>query len=208
MSLNVREKPNTNSKILDVLSVNTKIKYYNYNKDWVVFKYKGNYAYLYKKYISKTPVIIESIGKSTTKSVRGDRRKSYMDYRCITSKNSKQYKLQSNYAYTGSNGVRMADGRYCIALGSYYTHNVGQYVDLILDNGTVIKCIIGDCKADKDTCSSNKVGADGSVAEFIVDTPKLSSTVRRMGDVSYAESNWKSNVVKVKIYNKILQFRH
>ena len=96
----------------------------------------------------------------------------------------------------------MVDGRYCVALGSYYSHNVGQYVDLILANGTVIPCIVADCKANKDTNSSNRVGKDGSVAEFVVDTPRLSSQVKRMGDISYASKEWNSNVVKIKIYNK------
>lgn len=210
-ALNVREYPNTDCKVLDVLKVNTKVRYSIYSDNWVVIKRNGNYVYLCKKYIKDKPVKInkyirkkDDVGnvKYITKTVMGDRRKSYMDYRCITSRNSRQYRLQAKYGYTGSNGVRMVNGRYCIALGSYYTHNIGQYVDLILGNGTVIKCIVADAKSNRHTNSNNSVGRDGSVAEFVVDTPRLSSSVKRMGDISYATNGWKSNVVKVKIYNK------
>ena len=210
-TLNIREHPNTDSNKLGVYTVNMKVNYSIYSDEWVVIKRNGKYAYLNRKYISNKPVKIKKKKSTTTttvnstyitKTVMNDRRKSYMDYRCITSKSSRQYKLQYNYAYTGSNGVRMINGRYCVALGSYYSHNIGQYVDLILSNGTVIPCIVSDAKANRDTNSNNSVGRDGSVGEFIVDTSRLSSTVRRMGDVSYASNGWNSNVVKIKIYNK------
>ena len=38
-NLNVRKEPNTDSEILDVISFNKKIKYSNYNKDWLKIKY-------------------------------------------------------------------------------------------------------------------------------------------------------------------------
>ena len=207
--LNVRTRPNTDSEVLTIYPINKKVKYSSYNDEWVVTKYKGEYVYLSKKYISKKRVKISKKtntidSKYTVKSVSNDKRKSYMDYRCITSTGSLQYKLQSKYAYTASNGVRAVDGRYCIALGSYYTHKVGQYVDLILANGTVIPCIIGDAKANQHTTSNNSLGIDGGVAEFIVDTRSLSRNVTRMGDVSYSSDKWKSNVVKIKIYDKSL----
>ena len=74
--------------------------------------------------------------------------KSYMPYTAITSKNSNQYKLQHTEAYTGEHGIRQVDGRYCIALGSYFGKEIGTYYDLVLENGTVIPCILADRKAD------------------------------------------------------------
>ena len=124
-----------------------------------------------------------------------------MDYRCITSKSSPQYKLQQ-IATTASNGVRTVNGRYCIALGSYFTSKVGKYVDLVLANGNIIQCVIGDQKKNRDTNSQNAIGNDGSAAEFIVETSKLNHTTHYRGNVSFASKGWNSKVVKVRLYNK------
>ena len=132
-------------------------------------------------------------------SISNDKRKSYMDYTCITSKSSPQYKLQQK-AYTDSNGVRAVDGRYCIAIGSYYTKTIGTYIDLVLENGTVIPCIIGDHKQDIHTVDNHKIGLDGGFAEFIVDTDKLNSDSRLHGDVSYSTDGWLSNVESIRLY--------
>ena len=199
--LNVREKPSKKSKSLATYQFGKKIKCAHYNKNWVIIKYKVRkngtikYGYLSKKYLqNKKP-------KYTVKSVHGDKRKSYMDWRCITSVSSPQYKLQRR-AKTASNGIRTVNGRYCVALGSYYTSKIGRYVDLVLANGEVIKCVIGDQKADKDTNSQNAIGNDGSATEFIVSTGSLSHKTRQMGDIGYAHKGWTSKVVKVRLYNK------
>lgn len=99
--------------------------------------------------------------------------KAYMGYNAVTCVSSPQYKLlNGESAYTDVNtGVRMVDGRYCIAVGSYYTTTVGQKLDLYLETGVVIPCIVGDCKADCHTNSESHQFclSNGSVAEFIVD---------------------------------------
>lgn len=97
--------------------------------------------------------------------------KSYMPYTAVTDTSSSQYELlNGSDAYTDINtGIRMVGDRYCVALGSYYTTEIGQKVDLVLDNGNVIKCVLGDCKADCDTNASNQYAGSGDVAEFIVD---------------------------------------
>lgn len=64
--------------------------------------------------------------------------KSYMDYRTITSTGSKQFQLQNLYANTGDYGIRMVDDRFCIAVGTHFDAQIGQYLDLILENGSVI----------------------------------------------------------------------
>ena len=199
-NLNVRQRPNTESEILDTLRRYTVIhfSYIENNDEWVVIKYNDKYSYLSKKYIEEGEI------KFVSKPVVSDRRKSYMDWTTITNKRSKQWKLQNEYCTTGSTGIRMYDGRYCIALGSYYTHRIGQYVDLVLENGTIIPCIIGDAKQDIHTTDNNSVGLDGGVAEFIVDTKSLPHKSRRMGDVSFNDYTWKSNVVEVRIFDKSL----
>lgn len=103
----------------------------------------------------------------------------YMDYKAVTARSSAQYQLlNSDSAHTDKiTGIRMIDDRYCIALGSYYTSKVGQKVNLVFENGTVIKCILGDCKSDKHTDPSHRFhSVDGSVAEFIVDSEYFDST--------------------------------
>ena len=127
--------------------------------------------------------------------------KSYMDYRSITSTSSKQYILQSNYAYTGNYGIRMVGDRYCIAIGSHFVGNIGQYVDLILENGTVIKCILADRKDDLHTDYENIITVhNGCMSEFVVDSDSLSKMVKLYGDISKCNSDWESPVKNVVVY--------
>ena len=126
--------------------------------------------------------------------------KSYMPYKAITSVNSPQYKLQTQ-AYTGTHGIRQVDGRYCVALGSFYTSKIGQKFDLVLENGTVIPCILADQKADKDTDGNNQVTShNGCMSEFVVDSQALDRNAKRMGDISYCEQTWKSPVKQIILY--------
>lgn len=128
--------------------------------------------------------------------------KSYEDYRQIKSKNSPHYKLQNEYAYTGSFGIRMVNDRFCIALGGYFTDIIGQYVDIVLENGTVIPCILGDQKAREHTDNMNISHlTDGSILEFIVDKPMLNDIPRKMGNISYCCDEWMSPVSQVIVYN-------
>lgn len=98
--------------------------------------------------------------------------KAYMSYRAVTCTSSPQYQLlNGDTAYTDTNtGIRMVGDRYCIAVGSYYSTQVGQKLDLELSTGVIIPCIVGDCKADYHTNSTNQFCLhNGSVAEFIID---------------------------------------
>lgn len=198
--LRIRENPDTVSNVIEYLSYGEKIEYSEYDEEWLVISINDNYGFINKKYI------VDEIKGYRAKEVHGDKRKSYMDYTKITSKSSPQYKLQHSVAYTGDTGIRMVDDRYCVALGSFYTHTIGQYVDLVLENGTIIPCIIGDQKDDRDTNSSNTIAHDGSATEFIVETRALPRMVRRMGDIGYTFDNWLPNVVEIRIYDTILEF--
>ena len=193
--LRIREEPNTDSEIIGMLYYNDEISYDASGTDgWVVINYNDEVAFVSSEYISDEKAECNSMSAS------GDTRKSFMDYTTITKTSSPQYKLQQQ-AYTASNGVRVVNGRYCIALGSYYSHNVGQYVDLVLANGTIIPCIIGDCKADCDTYNNHSIGVDGGVSEFIVQTSALNSTAQGWGDCSYCEDSWNSNVIEIRLYD-------
>lgn len=131
--------------------------------------------------------------------------KTYMDYRTITSTGTYEYKLQNSVAYTNDDGIRMINGRYCIAVGTAFGTRIGQYIDLVLENGTVIHCVMGDTKADEHTDPEHVFTvASGCCSEFIVETKKLNG-VARSGDVSNAHPEWKSAVSKVMVYNKFVE---
>ena len=195
-SVNVRKGPSTDSDILETYSFNKKVSYTNYNKKWVEIKYKGEIAYIAKRYISKTKRKYVEYSVPRTSGF-----KSYMSYKCITSVSSPQYKLQHTRAYTGKYGIRQVDGRYCVAIGSYFTSNIGTKFDLVLKNGTVIPCILSDQKADKDTDSRNIVTEhNGCLSEFIIDPSALKSSAKRQGDISYCTDEWKSPVESIRVY--------
>lgn len=104
--------------------------------------------------------------------VCNSRQRTYMGYTAVTSRTSAQYKLLNGpSAWTDeATGFRMVDDRYCIAVGSGYSKKIGTKIDLVMSDGSIIKCITGDAKKDDDTDSTHRYQRwDGSVAEFIVD---------------------------------------
>lgn len=169
------------------------------DNDWA--KIQGTEHYVQRDFISETPIDFIDRDVPSNNSI-----KSYMDYRFITSKSSDQYKLQEALAYTGDNGLRMVNGRYCIAVGSYYTTTIGQYLDIELENGKIIKAILADCKADIHTDATNRMNPNGSVIEFVVETENLDNFARKMGDISYV-NGWNSKVVNIRIYDKVEEFK-
>lgn len=127
-------------------------------------------------------------------NINGGSFKSYMDYRAITNKSSTQWKLQQQA--TTNMGYRMYDGCYMVAVGSG-VGEVGKRGKLTLTNGLTYDIIVGDQKANKDTDGSNIYHkSDGSAIEFIVDKRTLSSTAKRMGDISYCSNVNFSGAVK------------
>ncbi len=130
--------------------------------------------------------------------------KSYMDYRTITNTSSKQYRLQQ-YALSSYNGLRMVNGRYLIAVGTHLNAPVGTFVDIQLENGTMINCIVGDIKADKDTDVNNLfTKANNCCSEFIIDENLLPSSVLVTGNVSNISEAWNSPVSYFYVYDLAL----
>lgn len=125
--------------------------------------------------------------------------KSYMSYRSITDKTSRQYELQQS-AITDELGLRTYNGRYCVAVGTYYG-DVYDEIDVVMDSGTILECIISDIKDDKHTNDKNqKHKVDGSVVEFIVDTKKLDRLVKKMGDISYVDEMFSGEIAHIRKY--------
>lgn len=127
--------------------------------------------------------------------------KSYMDYRKITVKTSPHYKLQQ-IAYTDpATGIRMIDGRYCMAVGSYYTTKIGTKIDAVLTTGVVIPGILADCKADIHTDKeTHRQNPNGSVIEFVVDKDQLPYKPMIMGDISHMTDEWMGDIDFIIVY--------
>lgn len=130
--------------------------------------------------------------------------KTYMDYRCITDKTSAQYMLQME-AYTDDMGLRKYEDHYVVAMGTYYSDNVGDTFKITLDNDYSFNVIIGDIKADCHTDSKNMYSpvydengnfVSANVIEFIVDTNTLDRSVTKLGTVS-AYDDFKGNIIKI-----------
>lgn len=129
--------------------------------------------------------------------------KTYEPYTTITSVNSWQYKLQQK-AYTNEDGFRMINGRYMIATGSGVSHDIGRYIDIVLENGTVIPCVIGDAKDDAHTDQEFHIMTKKShcVSEFLVDTSVMNPDLLLSGNMSNYREEWNSKVVKFILYDK------
>lgn len=197
--LNVRRKPNSKSKVIKGLNYNQKVYVKPYNTKWVeLVNKKGKHiGYVREKYLSKKQM------KSRDYEIpEYSGMKSWMDYRKITDTESPQWKLQQEYAETGSYGLRTVDGRYCVAIGYAFEPKIGQYFDLVLRNGTVIPCIISDIKAHADTTDDMYTTDTDCYSEFVVDGESLSNKAHPHGDISDVNKDWDSPVEYIKIYTK------
>lgn len=142
-------------------------------------------------YNKKSSTSISTTARSITSEFQipnvNSSHKTYMSYKAITNKNSKQYKLQQN-ATTDEFGFRKYEDCYMIALGTYYTgYECGKKFKITLDSGISFNAITGDVKADIHTDAKNQ-HRNGNIVEFIVDTDKISETCKKMGDMSYANN--------------------
>lgn len=126
--------------------------------------------------------------------------KSYMNYKKITNKSTKQYEMQQN-AETNELGLRTYNGMYMIALGTYYTQECGEVFNITFDTDKTIKCIVGDFKDNKDTNVTNQyVQMENNkinIIEFIVDTDKLCDTTKERGDISFVDDIFKGNIESI-----------
>ena len=133
--------------------------------------------------------------------------KKWMSYKAF-SKTSKQAQLQQ-LAHTDGYGCRLVEQRYCVALGTHYGAEIGQYIDLVLENGAVIPCILSDVKAPQHTDPQNifsNTNKNLCASEFVVDPNKLKRECKASGDMSKLYIEWESPVSTIIKYNtNILQ---
>jgi hypothetical protein len=125
----------------------------------------------------------------------------YMGWQCITSRSSTQYKLiEAAGMNFDEEGFGKIGDRYVIACTTTYG-NVGDYVDIVQEDGTILKCIIGDIKNQNDA-GCNEWGHNNGqcVVEFVVDK----NTWYSGGKGSHANPGtaschpeWNQNIVQV-----------
>ena len=121
----------------------------------------------------------------------------------LFAKRTNQYVLQQ-YANTDKYGFRYINERYIVAVGTGANVDVGQYIDIVLENGEIIPAIIGDIKADNDTDDSNLTTVhSGCVCEFIVEKKALQSNIKRSGDVSTFTETWDYPIVEFIVYEQL-----
>lgn len=126
--------------------------------------------------------------------------KAYMDYRTITSKTSKQYKLQQQ-ATTNEYGVRQVDGKILVAVGTGFGASVGDSITFKTDTGRIIDAIVGDIKQDRHTDSTNmQVAANGNVIEFIIDKDVAHKGALKAGSFNVLQA-YNGNVISVDVHD-------
>lgn len=188
----VYEEASTSSSKAGKLAFNKKIKYTQTTVDGWVYVCSGKV----KGYIKSEDISSGKIKASTvTLTGKVTTFKSYMSRSKVGDKNSAQYKLQK-LAKVGKYGITTVNGRYCIAVGSGVGADIGQYVDLVLENGTVIECIVGDHKG------ATFRSSNGCVSEFIVSVSKLASAAKSSGSISSCQSDWNSPVKTFIVYDE------
>lgn len=134
--------------------------------------------------------------------------KTYMDYRKITDKTSKQWELQQR-AWTEERGFRKIGEHFLVAVGTFYADEVGKELLIEFEDEQQIKAIVGDIKQDKHTDPTNRyVPVNGNIVEFIVDVEKLDPEVIRRGDVSLLGLNGKiTSIWEVERYARKMVIR-
>lgn len=202
-NVNVRKSPNIKSKKVGIIYFNDRIKCIEELNHWYKIKYNKDIAYVNKNYFNKKQISYTKLNVPHNNGF-----KSYMPYTLsngdsIFSSTSKQRLLQDNYAYDGNYGIRMINNRYCVALGSHFTTEIGQYFDLVLENETVIPCILSDAKANIHTDNNNIFTLhNGCCSEFIINNSILNKNAKKYGNISKCKEEWDSPVKEIIIYEK------
>lgn len=123
-------------------------------------------------YCMKQPVnVFDHWRTGRGNAVSNSATRTHMSYTAVTARNTMQYKtLNSANSWSSKyTGLRMNGERYCVAVGLKYG-KAGDKIDLIMEDGSLVKAIIGDIKARNDTDETNMFQKDdGSIVELITD---------------------------------------
>lgn len=124
---------------------------------------------------------------------------SYMTWQSITDPTTKQFQLLMEAEAYDENDFGVINGKYVVAVKPYYG-KIGDYLDVIQDDDSVLHCIIGDYKGNEneitDGENSKYYHHDKSVVEFIVNGYAWFDTERTVYDY---HPEWHQNIKA--IYN-------
>lgn len=133
--------------------------------------------------------------------------KTYAYYTAVTVKSSPQYAVLNSGTYKGKKyntytdektGIRMVDGCYCVAMGSYYGTTMGTKYKITLSTGKSFNVILCDSKANRHTDSNNQYAVKNKdIIEFYVDKHKIPSGIR--GDYGTLEQ-FSGSIVSIEKY--------
>ncbi len=104
--------------------------------------------------------------------------KTFAYYTAVTARSTPQYQLlNSEQCYTDeATGIRMVDGYYCVALGSYYGTKIGNKYRVTIQDGDVTKeinVILCDQKADRHTNATHQYAMNNKdILEFYIERAK------------------------------------
>lgn len=137
--------------------------------------------------------------------------KPWANYHAITATDSPQYKLQ-RIAQTDENGLRYiidADGvkRFCVAMPVAWcggtSKDIGRLFDVVMSNGSVLNCILGDTKkVEHSQKGEGRFGRKGELMEFQVDEVRLHPGARRSGTISSIGGAFEGEADFVIVYDK------
>ena len=109
---------------------------------------------------------------------------SYMWYKMVSDKTSKQYGILYDEKAYDNGPFRMYDDKYCVALGSYYGQVGDEFqITFTTPNGgtRTVNCIMGDIKQDRHTLNGEgKVALNGGIVEFVASENNYDITNRKI----------------------------
>lgn len=143
---------------------------------------------------------------------KGHTFKPYTRYTAYNLKSSQQYKLQKAAWTETRTGIRIVTDpngvdRYCVALGTAWAggqpKHIGRCLDVYMENGAVLHCVLADVKRQEDTVDgANLYGkTNNDVLEFIVDGQKISQAVKTTGNVSNAGPEFVGGVERIEVFD-------
>lgn len=138
--------------------------------------------------------------------------KPYTSYTAYNLKSSQQYKLQKAAWTEKRTGIRIVTDpngvdRYCVALGTAWAggqpKHIGRCIDVYMENGAVLHCVLADVKRQEDTKdNANRYGRiNNDILEFIVDTNKVPKIVITTGNVSNAGPEFTGGVKNMVVFD-------
>lgn len=125
------------------------------------------------------------------------------DYRFYNIVGTPHNRLQ-RVAWTDEFGCRRYNNDYIVALGSFYSVDIGDRFEVTLDTGRTFTIIMGDGKADVDTDINNMYtpcfNYDGeycaNLLEFIIDKEIMSANAYAYGSLDY-HNEFAGDIIKM-----------